>query len=547
MSKVILQRHKQTSQTMKKIIIYILTITTTIFGIQACKTYYFRSNYKDTNSLIHATNNIQTKPYLKAHLKNGDVCILRDSWIVDTVTNVLTGTGTKYNFNRIKISEGSISIPIDSVAIFETNKKIKNPEAGRIAALSILAGLDVIAGIICISNPKACFGSCPTFYINENDNFHYADAEGFSNAISPSLEYYDIDALDNKPLFQNTFSITMKNEALETHCVNDVKLLAYPRKKGERVYQSPTNDFYLCENNYSLTHASANEGDITTLLKNEDRQERFSFSDENNLSSKEEVFLSFNNVKNADKLGLVLNFRQTLMTTYFIYSAMGYMGDEVGDIFAKMEMNKETKEKLKGGIKKELGNIDIYLWNEQKNEWELQNGVYETGPIAFNRQFIPLDHLSSSSKIKLKLVMNKGLWRIDYVALTNIKDKVKPIEITPTNILNKGKVDNTALLEIKNPEKYLISMPGSEYKFNFTLPSADTDYELFLYSKGYYLEWMREHWLKDKDLLKLKQMVDNPKKYLMVEAKNYKRYETTMEHEFWNSKIDTKTFSYYEN
>lgn len=547
MSAVILQRHKQTSQTMKKIIIYILTITTATFGIQACKTYYFRSNYKDTNSLIHATNNIQTKPYLKAHLKNGDVCILRDSWIVDTITNVLTGTGTKYNFNRIKISEGSISIPIDSVAIFETNKKIKNPEAGRIAALSILAGLDVIAGIICISNPKACFGSCPTFYINENDNFHYADAEGFSNAISPSLEYYDIDALDNKPLFQNTFSITMKNEALETHCVNDVKLLAYPRKKGERVYQSPTNDFYLCENNYTLTEASANEGDITTLLKNEDRQERFSFSDENNLSNKEEVFLSFNNVKNADKLGLVLNFRQTLMTTYFIYSAMGYMGDEVGDIFAKMEMNKETKEKLKGGIKKELGNIDIYLWNEQKNDWELQNGVYETGPIAINRQFIPLQHLSSSSKIKLKLVLNKGLWRIDYVALTNIKDKVKPIEITPTNILNKGKVDNTALLEIKNPEKYLISMPGSEYKFNFTLPSADTDYELFLYSKGYYLEWMREHWLKDKDLLKLKQMVDNPKKYLMVEAKNYKRYETTMEHEFWNSKIDTKTFSYYEN
>ena len=86
MSAVILQRHKQTSQTMKKIIIYILTITTATFGIQACKTYYFRSNYKDTNSLIHATNNIQTKPYLKAHLKNGDVCILRDSWIVDTIT-----------------------------------------------------------------------------------------------------------------------------------------------------------------------------------------------------------------------------------------------------------------------------------------------------------------------------------------------------------------------------------------------------------------------------------------------------------------------------
>ena len=143
--------------------------------------------------------------------------------------------------------------------------------------------------------------------------------------------------------------------------------------------------------------------------------------------------------------------------------------------------------------------------------------------------------------------MNKGLWRLDYVALTNIKEKVKPIEIAPTSILNKGKLDLTALAEIVNPDKYLISMPGSEYKFNFILPSDNTDYELFLYSKGYYLEWMREHWIKDKDLLKLKQMVDNPKKYLKREAKNYKSYELKMEEEFWNSKIDTKLFSYYEN
>jgi hypothetical protein len=142
--------------------------------------------------------------------------------------------------------------------------------------------------------------------------------------------------------------------------------------------------------------------------------------------------------------------------------------------------------------------------------------------------------------------MNKGLWRIDYLTLVNIKEKVKPIEISPNGILNKGKVDNTALALIHNPDKYLISMPGSEYKFNFVLPNKNTDYELFLYSKGYYLEWMREHWIKDKNLLKLRQLVYNPKIYLKLEAKDYKRYESTMEQEFWNSKIDTKTFSYYE-
>jgi hypothetical protein len=226
---------------------------------------------------------------------------------------------------------------------------------------------------------------------------------------------------------------------------------------------------------------------------------------------------------------------------------MGYMGDEVGDFFAKLELDKNSKEKLKGGIRKELGSIDIYLWNELKNKWVIQNEFYETGPIAVNQQFTPLQNISSESKVKLKIVLNKGLWRIDYLALTSIKEKIKPYEISPNSIFNKGKLDPAALSEINNSDKYLISMPGSEYKFNFTIPSSKTDYELFLYSEGYYLEWMREHWIKEKNLLKLNQMVNHPKKYLKEEAKNYKQYETKLEQEFWNSKVDTKNFSYYEN
>jgi hypothetical protein len=45
----------------------------------------------------------------------------------------------------------------------------------------------------------------------------------------------------------------MKNEALETHCVKEVKLLAYPIKNEERIYHTPSNDFFLCENHHELT------------------------------------------------------------------------------------------------------------------------------------------------------------------------------------------------------------------------------------------------------------------------------------------------------
>lgn len=531
---------------MKKIFLYAFAITAAIIGLQSCSTYYFRSNYKDANRLIYETNNLQAKPFLKAHLKNGDVCILKDSWKIDTALSMVTGYGTQFDFNRKQRVEGSISILIDSVAIFETNTKILNPESNRITALSLMAGLDVAIGITCLKNPKACFGSCPTFYLNENDNFHYADAEGFSNAISPSLEYFDIDALNHKLITDNTLSITMKNEALETHCVKDIKILAYPLKEGERVCHSPTNDFYLCENLYMLKQAEGEEGDITDYLKHDDRLERFSLSDSNNLSSKEEIYLTFDNVENTNNLGFIISFRQTLMTTYFIYSAMGYMGDEVGDFFAKIETDEKINTKLGIGIKEELGDIDIYIWNNQKNDWEFQDGFYETGPIAMNRQLIPLKYSYSSSEIKAKIVLNKGLWRIDHVALTNIKDKVIPLELSPSSVYNKGKIDSTALSQIKSSDEYLVSMPGSEYKFNFMFPDANTYYELFLYSKGYYLEWMREQWIKDKDLLKLKKLLNNPKKYLHDEAKVYKLYENTMEQQFWNSRIDTKTFSYYD-
>ncbi len=532
----------------KKIVFYFVATIIGLLITQACQSYYFRSNYKDANKLLHETKNLQKNPYLKAHLKNGDICILKDSWQIDTTGNIVTGFGTRYNFNRLEKAKGLFHIPIDSVAIFETNKKLENTESSRITALTIVAAADAFLGALCLANPKACFGSCPTFYTDETSNFHYADAEGFSSAILPSMEYSDIDALDNQqPVLDKAFSITMKNEAQETHCVNRVKLLVCPRGEGERVYQSPNDQFYLCRNQYSVKRASGPEGDITALLGSADRKERFSLADAQNLSSKEEIYLDFNNIKNSDDLGLLVSFRQTLMTTYFTYSAMGYMGDEVGDIFASVERNSQMEEKLKNGIKKELGGIDVYVWNEQKRLWESQGGFFEIGPIAFNHQILPLTQKALGSDLKMKIVLNKGLWRIDYLALTNINKKVTPVKITPESVFNKGEKDDLALAQINTSGKYLISMPGSAYKFNFTLPAGNQDYELFLYAKGYYLEWMRAHWFKEKNLLKLRQMVENPKTYLRTEAEAYKQYETTMERDFWNSKIDTKTFSYYEN
>ena len=297
------------------------------------------------------------------------------------------------------------------------------------------------------------------------------------------MEYGDIDALGSGSAGSDTLSITMKNEALETHCVNEVKLLACPRAPGGQVHQTPHNEFFACQNRYPVSQAQGPEGDITALVSDDDRHERFSLTDEDNLSSKEVLYLRFDPVQQPGDLGLLIHFRQTLMTTYFIYSAMGYMGDEVGDIFAKMETDPSLNDKLENGIKKELGDIDVYLLDDQTHEWVLQDGLYETGPIAINRQLLPLK-TASSDTVQLKIVLNKGLWRIDYLALTTIQEKVSPVALSPQTIVKNGQPDARALRQVNDPEQYLLSMPGDAYRFDFVFPEENREYDLFSLFSG---------------------------------------------------------------
>lgn len=529
-------------------ILYITFCSFILLIIYSCKSYTrdeklaVRQTYKDINEILH----LAEKPFLKAHLKNGDVYLFMNRWSIDTGTNIILGPGYVYDYNRKLKEKGPLTLNIDSVAILETNNVLNSLEADKIAALTIFSALDAVLGIICITNPKACFGSCPTFYMEDN-NFHYADAEGFSNAIAPSLEYYDIDALNNPPTYADSFSLLMKNEALETHCINKLKLLAYPRKEKERIYQSKTNEFYSCSKEYPLQSAMAMEGDIRLLLNDEDKNERFSLSDPKNLNSKEEIVLTFDSLDLDANLGLKVNFRQTLMTTYLIYNGISYMGDQVSDIFAKVEASSEVNNKLKNGIKKILGDIDVYVWNEKEGQWIAQGGFNETGPIAFNRQILPLSIKATQGNLKVKLVLNKGLWRLDHLALLKVESKVSPIEVLPYQVCISKKVSRKALGSLLTDNEYLISMPGDKYRIDFKLPDNSKNYELFLYSKGYYLEWMRKGWLKDKNLLKLRQMINAPRRYLKSSAPNYKLYESEMEATFWNSKIDHKIFSYYED
>lgn len=530
----------------KKWVIVLLTLAAFTL-LQSCKTSTVnRSSYQNVNAFVHSTSQLNTKPFLKAHMKNGEIFILTEAWEIDTVQQRILGSGNRYDLNRKLLKEGIHSLAIDSVLIFETNDKIIKPEAERVAAISVLTALDLAFGIFCLTNPKACFGSCPTFYFDDHDYIHHADAEGFSNAISPSMEYADIDALDNATLTSDRFVLRMKNEALETHCIKSLQLYAAPRSNGQRIFHARNNSFYTSDFQLApkaVQHAGA---DVTALFTEADREEWFSLADPKNMASKEELIFEFDARELSGSAGVLVHFRQTLMTTFLIYNAMGYMGDQVGDIFAAIESSSETRAQLNKGIHGELGEIDVFLWDESSRAWIFQGGLYETGPIAINKQIVPLKTELSGESVKLKFALNKGLWRIDHVALATIINQVEPLVLDPVSVKESGKDNTAALSALLAQDRHLISMPGEVYSFTFELPE-NQDYELFLNSRGYYLQWMRESWLRDKDLITLRQMIRKPAKYLKNQAANYKAYEKTMEEAFWGSRIQSKVFSQAAN
>lgn len=528
----------------KRLLLSALVLSGILFSIKSCKTYYFRENYQDANAMLHNTERMQERPFLKAHLKNGDVCIFKNQWQYNPEAELIEGMATRYDFNRNLLKEGLQQLPVDSIVIFETNRQLEDTQNGELATLGLLAMVNTTFNLLCLSNPKACYGSCPTFYFDENQSFHYSRAEGFSSAIAPSMEYSDIDALNVGAQATDTFKLVMKNEALETHCVKELTLLAAPHQPGEQVYHAAGNKFYRCQGFLPARTALAAEGDVSHLLAAADYEERFSLADAQNLNSREAIILEFDNPQALKKLGLVAGFRQTLMTTYLIYSALGYMGDEVSDVFAKIEKDQDLGSVINGGLKTELGEVEIYLFDSKRNTWTFQGSFYETGPIAVNQQLLALNTTARSGPLKLKVVLNKGLWRLDYLALTEIVDTVEPIQLKPEL---PGKAHARARANLADPDRYLVSMPGEAYHFNFHLPEGpQNEYDLFLNSRGYYLEWMRENWFKQKDLLKLRQMIKNPEAYLKSEAAEYKFYEATMEDQFWSSRVTKEKLSHYD-
>ncbi|MBM4175124.1 MAG: hypothetical protein FJ213_02975 [Ignavibacteria bacterium] len=505
-----------------------LLLPTAIF-LFSCQSYNLTrevSEVKKSASIDHQSE------FIKIHKADGGVYVLQ-KWIVDEQNKTITGTGILYDHNREIQDEGYLQIPYNEILLIETN--VLDPSLMTEA----FGGLTLVSGaltVYCLTNPKACFGSCPTIYAWDGKDMSL-QAEGFSSSIARVLEEEDIDALHSLKPQNRNLEIKVTNEALETHSIKYLNILAARRHHDSEVFHTHSNEFYEVANLQPPKICDSDNGDCLERIKSFNDLEYYSETDSSDLAVKETLELTFDQIPDG-KLGLVLGYRQTLLTTYLIYQSLAYMGSKYGDWLAKLETNNSNIKDFTSKSYSLLGDLEIYILDENQ-KWKKCGSISENGPIARNLELASLID-SYSLPLKIQIRMTRGMWRIDYAAIGQVINKVEPQRIFPIEVSKDEVCDESALQRLHDSSKYLVTFPGDSYSLFFQLPEDYSNYEYFVESKGYYYEWMRDAWLKEESQENLFAFFFDSRNHFKKLAPEYKKIEPTMDKIFWESKYENK-------
>lgn len=458
---------------------------------------------------------------LKVHLHSGGLCVL-DRWSLSSDRSRLQGDGVCYAASREPEGRGPRSIPLEQVALLEANTPQTAANGGLTAlglATTVLGGITTV----CVADPKSCFGSCPTFYVDGGDPDR-PGAEGFSESIARALEARDVDALFDADVEGRVLALTLRNEALETHAVRRLRLLAAVRPPGGRVLADPTGGFHPALSFTAPTTCLASEGSCLPAVQSLDAVERTSLTDPEDLATRESIELTFDAA--PGRHGIVVGARQTMLTTFLFYQTMAYLGRNAGETLAALERGGPEVAEKAMGMARVLGGIEVEV-AEGDGAYRPIGSFDEAGPIAGDVQVLPFE-MEGRAPLRVRLRLTRGHWRLDWVSLAMLDAPVRSVVLEPVAVqpLDGGNPD--ALAALTDADRHLVTLPGDAYHVSFALPRPGSELELFLESEGYYYEWMREGWVAEEDPAMALLTLAWPEEALRRLAAPFKRHEAVL-------------------
>ncbi len=465
---------------------------------------------------------------LKVHLNSGDLVLLQ-SWNAATPDTVV-GQGWRFNTDRVQTSRlQEFRIPSSEIALLEANNSEQVGILGK-AGLSAWSGLTGALTLICIADPKSCFGSCPTFYLDGETSV--PAAEGFSSSFARAPEAVDVDALGRRATAGEIVSVTMRNEAPETHAVRSLRVLAVPVGPTESVFHAAEGGFKIGTEILEPVACESAAGPCLDAVRSVDGIERWSEADPKDLGTWEEMVVVLPATEGES--AIVLTGRNTLLSTFLFYQGLAFAGTRLGEMLAEVERgNPELLERV-SNLMGMLGGIEIEV-AEGAGPWRSIGTFDEAGPIASDEIAFPFE-AAGSGPIRVRLRMVQGNWRVDAVRLARLGRPAEVIAVQPSFSSDSG-VEESQIDRLRDPDRYLVTTMGDELRMTFEMPTDAPAYELFLESEGYYYEWNRSEWIAEEDPLMVAMMLYWPAAAFRKLAPAYKAIEGDMEESFWSSRF----------
>jgi hypothetical protein len=319
--------------------------------------------------------------------------------------------------------------------------------------------------------------------------------------------------------------VRLTNEAYETHVIRYAHLIAARPPEGGRVFADREGRLWAAKSVRPVHACRAPEGDCAAAVAAMDGVERSSRTDGRDLGSREVIELA---IDGGGERGLVIGARQTFLTTFLFYQGLSYLGSRAGEALAALERGGGM---IDGAVdmQKVLGGIDVEVERGDGRFEEV--GVFdETGPLATDVQVVRLPPGSQ----RVRLQMTRGHYRIDMLAVASLAGEVKGEELEPVRVERGGRADPAALAALESGDQQLVTMPGDELRVHYRVPPGPS--ELFLASRGYYLEWMRDEWVREESRPRAALFLLQPRLMLRLLAPSFRKVEDRMEEMFWNSR-----------
>jgi hypothetical protein len=329
------------------------------------------------------------------------------------------------------------------------------------------------------------------------------------------LEQRDLDALRVRPDSNGLIRLDLRNEALETHYINNIELLAVRHTRDARAVPDQNGRPVVVSAIRAVAAAHDRAGrDVRDVLAMSDGN-LFSSSaravDAARVGDLDDwIDLDVRDLPPGDSVAVVLRLRNSLLNTVLLYDGI-LGGRDAPDWLDTGLQHISTAIDLGAWYTRTMGmrvSVDGVRPTSADQMWNARLG--DVGPLAFRDVAIVLPRPSrngTSVRVRLRFVADD--WRIDYATVAAHISRppavVIPLRrvVVPTPAGGTGPiVDTAAVAALREPDgKYLQTMPGQRMTLEFAPtqraehPDSTTTY--LIAWQGWYREWIRGSWLAE--------------------------------------------------